>query len=259
MTPGTLTVDEFRCQHYFTYASGVSGSVLGECAFAQGKPSRFFYCLFSMTDTTNTSWSGITYQTIDADAPVELYGSHIITNFPNLPAPSLTTTAGSDPGWWAFSNTGLTKIGAGCTINPPISDIGQSLYRVLPSPTPHSYALSLVPSGSAITPWGEAGNGLFETATDAGSLTSNTLTIANVATGANAGSVSVALADAQKMRLRIKNTNASSTAMTLAFGTTYNTAAFSLSTIAAGKRAYLDFIYDGDNSKWDLTGYVTGI
>jgi hypothetical protein len=77
MSPGTLTVDEFRCQHYFTFASGVSNSNIGECAFAQGKPSRFFDCLLSMTDATNTSWSGISYQTIDADAPVELYGTHI--------------------------------------------------------------------------------------------------------------------------------------------------------------------------------------
>jgi hypothetical protein len=245
MSPGTLTVDEFRCQHYFTYASAVSNSNIGECAFAQGKPSRFFDCLLSMTDATNTSWSGISYQTIDADAPVELYGTHIVTNFPNLAAPSLTTTAGTDPGWWALSNTGLTKIGAGCTISPPINDIGQSLYQTFSSPSPHSYALSLVPAGSTITPWGESGNALFETAADAGGLASNTLTIANVATAANAGGTSVALADAQKMRLRIKNTNAGSTSMTLAFGTTYNTAAFSISTITAGKRAYLDFIYDG--------------
>jgi hypothetical protein len=256
----TFSADVYRCQFLFTYSSSVSNSGNGECVFAQAPATtRLFNCVLSMTDSTNTSWSSLGYQTIDADNPVELYGTHIITSFPNLPAPALTTVSGTNPGWWAFSNTAVTKIGAGCTVNPLIGDIGKSLYQTLPSPAPHSYALSIVPSSSTATPWSEAGNNLFEIATDAGTLTSNTLTIANVAAGPNNTGVSVALVDCQKMRLRIKNTNSGSTAMTLAFGTAYNTAAFTVSTIAAGKRAYLDFIYDADNSKWDLTGYVSGI
>jgi hypothetical protein len=259
MTPGTLSVDEFRCQHLWTCATSAGATNLGECAFAQGNPSRFFNCLFSMTDTVNTSWTNLSYQCIDADAPVEIYGSHFITNFPNLPAPSLTATAGSDPGYWAFSNTSAVKLGAGCTVNPMISDIGQSLYMTLQSPAPHNYILDIVVSSSTATPWGESGNAMFEVAVDAGTLSSNTLTLANVAVGANAGSVSIALADGQKMTVRIKNTNASSTAMTLAFGSTYDTSAFTVATIAAGKKAYLDFVYDADTSKWDLRGYSNGI
>jgi hypothetical protein len=108
-------------------------------------------------------------------------------------------------------------------------------------------------SSSTATLWGESSDALFEVAVDAATLTSDTLTIANVT------ATTVPLGDGQKMTLRIKNTNASSTAMTLAFGTTYNNGAFSISMIAAGKRAYLDYIYDADNSKWDLTGYVSGI
>jgi hypothetical protein len=255
-----FSADAYRCQFLFTYSSSVSNSGNGECAFAQAAlASRFFDCVLSMTDTTNTSWSGLGYQTVDADAPVEFYGSHILTNFPNLPAASPTTTSGSNPGWWAFSNTLLTKLGAGCTINPQISDIGHSLYQTLPSPAPHYYLLNLAVSSSTVTPWGESGNNLFETAVDAGTLSSSTLTIANVNVSANTGGTVVAAADCQKMRLRIKNTNASSTAMTLAFGTGYDTSAFTVGTIAAGKKAYLDFTYDADNSKWDLTGFVNGV
>ena len=248
MSHATLTVDVFRCQFLFTYSSGVTNSNNGECMYAQASPTRLFDCLLSMTDTTNTSWSGLGYQCIDADNPLEVYGTHIITSFPNLPAVPVTTVAGTDVGWWAFSNTAVTKIGAGCTVNPPIQDIGQSLYQTLPSLSPHSYALSLAVASSTATPWSESGNNLFEVATDAGSLTSNTLTIANVAVGNNGQGSSVVLADCQKMRLRIKNTNSGSTAMTLLFGTSYNNAAFTVGTISAGKRAYLDFIYDGDNS-----------
>jgi hypothetical protein len=75
MTPGTLSVDEFRCQHLWTCATSAGAMNVGECAFAQGNPSRFFFCLFSMTDTVNSSWTNLTYQTIDADSPVELYAA----------------------------------------------------------------------------------------------------------------------------------------------------------------------------------------
>jgi len=88
---------------------------------------------------------------------------------------------------------------------------------------------------------------------------SSTLTIANVNVGANAAGTSVVLTDAQRMRLRIKNTNSGTTSMTLSPGSTYNLGSTTLSALAAGKRAYLEFCYDGDNSKWDLTGYTTGL
>jgi hypothetical protein len=47
--------------------------------------------------------------------------------------------------------------------------------------------------------------------------------------------------------------------MTLALNSAYNAGLNSIGTIAAGKRAYLTFVYDGDNSKWDLTGYSNGL
>jgi hypothetical protein len=60
-------------------------------------------------------------------------------------------------------------------------------------------------------------------------------------------------------RYRIKNTNTGSTAMTLALGSAFNAGSTTLSTVAAGKRAYLTFQYDADNSMWDLTGFVNGL
>jgi hypothetical protein len=60
-------------------------------------------------------------------------------------------------------------------------------------------------------------------------------------------------------RYRIKNTNSGSTALTLSLGSNFNIGSTTLSTIAAGKRAYLTFAYDADNSKWDLMGYTSGL
>ena len=254
MSPGMLKADFHRCQFIFTYNASVGDSSIGECLFIEAVAgARLFGCVLSMTDTAHTSWSSVNYQAIDSDQPLELYGTHIITNFPNLPAAPLTTTPGSNPGFWALSNTAVTKIGGGCTISPQVSDTNANLYQTLPSLLSHSYPLTVGISSSTATLWGESSDALFEVAVDAATLTSDTLTIANVT------ATTVPLGDGQKMTLRIKNTNASSTAMTLAFGTTYNNGAFSISMIAAGKRAYLDYIYDADNSKWDLTGYVSGI
>jgi hypothetical protein len=93
-------------------------------------------------------------------------------------------------------------------------------------------------------------------------LTASTLTInapaSSAGTSGNPNSNGSA-ADGQRMRLRIKNTNSTSTVMTLAFGSVYDTSAFSVGTIAAGSKTYLDFTFDADNSKWDLTGLVSGI
>jgi Protein of unknown function (DUF1565) len=254
MSPGTLKTDFHRCQFLFTYNASVGDSFLGECLFVECTGgARLFGCVLSMTDTVHSSWSGLNYQMIDCDQPLELYGTHLITNFPSLPAAPPTVTPGTNPGFWALSNTAVTKIGGGCTISPQVSDVNTNLYQTLPSLASHSYPLSVTLSGSTANLWGESSNALFEIAVDAATLSSDTLTIANIT------ATTVPLADGQKMRLRIKNTNSSSTAMTLAFGTTFNNGAFSISTIAAGKRAYLDFIYDADNSKWDLTGYVSGI
>jgi hypothetical protein len=47
--------------------------------------------------------------------------------------------------------------------------------------------------------------------------------------------------------------------MTLSLNSIYNVGATGVGTIAAGKRAYLTFVYDADNSKWDLTNYVNGL
>jgi hypothetical protein len=98
---------------------------------------------------------------------------------------------------------------------------------------------------------------LNEVAMDAGTLSSNTLTINNSSFNTQGGVQ--AILDGQKLNLRIKNTNASSTAMTLAFGTAFNLGGTSVGTIAAGKRAYLTFQFDADNSKWDLTGYTNAL
>lgn len=255
-----FSVDAFRCQFNFIYSSSFSNTN-GECVFPQAKgTSRFFDCLFSMTDTVHTSWSGLSYQGIDADSPVEIYGCHLATNFPNLPAIVPVSVAGTNPGFMFLSNTLLTKIGGGNTFSLPDSDAwSQSLYQMLPSPKSINDVFAATVASSAITPYGEANGAVFTVAVDAGTLTSNTLTINNVAVGNNAGGTSVALTDGQEIKFRIKNTNASSTAMTIALGTTYNLGATSLSTIAAGKTAYIGFTYNAVNSKWDLSGYSTGL
>jgi hypothetical protein len=109
---------------------------------------------------------------------------------------------------------------------------------------------SLPVSSSAIGPYFARQRGEFTIAVDAGTLTSNTLTI-------NAPSNTAG--DGSRFTLRIKNSNAGSTAMTLSFNSIYDTSAFTVPTIAAGKKTYLDFCYDSDNSKWDLTGLASGI
>jgi hypothetical protein len=112
---------------------------------------------------------------------------------------------------------------------------------------------TLTVSSSAVVP---ALGGIDEVAVDAGTLSSNTLSIGAVSVYTTSGN---APSDGQRKRIRIRNTNASTTAMTLSFDPTYNTGAFTIGTITAGKRAYFDFIYDADNAKWDLTGYVNGL
>jgi hypothetical protein len=47
--------------------------------------------------------------------------------------------------------------------------------------------------------------------------------------------------------------------MTLSLGSVFNAGSTTLSTVAAGKRVYLTFQYDADNSKWDLTGFINGL
>jgi len=251
-----FSADWVRCQFLFTYSSSVSASSTGECLFGG---TRLFNCILSMTDTVNTAWSSVQYQMMDSDNPLELYGCTCLTKFPNLPAVVPISVAGTNPGFMLISNTLLTKLGAGNTLSLPYSDIGQSLYQTLASPASYSDVFPLTVSSNTVAPWLESNNAQFEVAVDASSLTSNTLTIGNVSIGANVGGGSVAPVDAQRMRLRIKNANSGSTTMTLAVGSAYNTGSTTLSALAAGKRAYLEFCYDGDNSKWDLTGYVTGL
>ena len=242
---GTLTVDVLRCWFSITNPTAATNAT-AECVYAQASPARFFDCVFEAIDTVNTAWSGsgwsLVYQMVDSDNPNEFYGCHWLTKFASLPTPTASQ-------FLTISNTALNKIGAGNTLQVQYGDF-TTPYSMLSAPNAPASVWPLTVTSSAVTPNVQDNRTNSEVAADAGSLSSNTLTV-NAATGQTS--------DGTAFRLRVKNTNSGSTAMTLSFNSAYNNAGFSVTTIAAGKRAYFDFTYDADNAKWDLTGYVNGL
>jgi hypothetical protein len=110
-----------------------------------------------------------------------------------------------------------------------------------------SSTFSLSVSLSAVTP--VATSSINTVSTDAGSLTSNTLTINSPGGSPNNG---------DKFILRIKNTNAGSTAMTISFNAIFNKGGLTVNTVAVGKTDFFGFIYDSTASKWDVLAYQQG-
>jgi hypothetical protein len=106
-------------------------------------------------------------------------------------------------------------------------------------------AATLTPSSSAVTP-SASSSAQFNVSADAGTLSSNTLTLNNI-TGSPV--------DGQQLVGRITNTNSGSTVMVLALGTAYNLFGATLGTIAAGNEAYLRLAYNASTSKWDVLGF----
>jgi hypothetical protein len=100
-------------------------------------------------------------------------------------------------------------------------------------------------SGNAFTPNCDDGNMAY-VEDNSGA----TLTISN-----HSGTPS----NGQKLIIRIKNTHGS-TALTLAFGTNYITAHFTLAQVTAGKTTYLGFIYNSTaTAKWDLVAVTENV
>lgn len=107
---------------------------------------------------------------------------------------------------------------------------------------------SLTVISSAVTPVATSTENTVST--DAGSLTSNTLTINSPGGSPNNG---------DRFILRIKNTNGGSTAMTLSFNAIFNKGALTVNTVAVGKKDYFGFVYDSTASKWDLLAYLQNL
>jgi hypothetical protein len=238
----------FNRVHFLpTYASGVS-NILTCLKTGNNVASNVTCddCEFNITDTISTSISAQAYyflldaSTAGGNLFAECKNCRFIQNTPGVPQAFIGGGGSSYHGsGWPTTSSGGNSLKA-------ILSGGASVIAVPETP------VAATVSSNAITPALAAYN---QAATDAGSLSSNTLTVNAIAWN----TLTAKPADGIKSRLRIKNTNSGSTAMTLSFNGAYNNAAFAIGTIAAGKRAYFDFVYDADNSRWDLTGYVNGL
>ncbi|MGD0462179.1 MAG: DUF1565 domain-containing protein [Tepidisphaeraceae bacterium] len=226
-TTGTWTFNGtfLRCQFITTY-NGVS-STMRSLAGA----NCTIYCEDCDFINNDTSSSPHNAQFISMSG-VEVKGCRFVQNTPNLSQPYIPYLA--------------NQADAGNVFIAILSG-GTSVFEI-----PQTFSSPSV-SSSAVTPPLAS---FSEIAVDAGTLTSNTLTVNpppfNTGTGAT-------VADFTKVVQRIKNTNSGSTAMILSFAAGYDLGSSSAGTIAAGKKAYLTFQYDQDNSKWDLTGYANGL
>jgi hypothetical protein len=223
----------FRRCHFYCTQNGTSG--LMRCVTGTSAYSSVVLddSDFNVIDSGMSSYSGQQYYFINGASGLTaaVRASTFIQNTPNYSQPMVA-------GW-------PTTAGAGNTLQLILSG-GTSVSQL-----PETAATATV-SSSAVTPSLCATS---EIASDAGSLSSNTLSVNAIPFNTANGNVP----DGFQTTLRVKNTNSGSTAMTLNFNSAYNASAFTLGTIAAGKRAYFDFVYDADNGKWDLTGYVNGV
>jgi hypothetical protein len=259
-TAWPISFDLINCQFLPTKISGGSGILRCITGGAQIVRGRLFNCLLTVTDVISTTVSALgSYDGISLNSSqainLEMYGTTVNFNIPNVSASLITTSNYTAVSIGGVSST--LKIGAGNTFDPNSMGIAAS-GTVTFLPVPNGKSASALPvSSSAVLPYASANGNQFDIAADAGTLTSNTLTINNPSTTSGIGTA--ATTDGMETRYRIKNTNSGSTAMTLSLGSNFNVGSTTLSTIAAGKRAYLTFAYDADNSKWDLMGYVNGL
>jgi hypothetical protein len=258
-TAWPISFDLINCQFLPTRKSGQSNILRAITGGTQVVRGRLFNCLCTVTDTFATSASSILGAGVSLTSSqainLELYGTTVNYVFPNVSNLSALTSSEFSSVGVAGSGSTVT-VGGGNSFDPNL--MGSSGATVTYLPTPNGKAITtLAVASSAVSPYAGPSGSQFNVAVDAGTLTSNTLTINNPS--ATAGVAPGTTTDGMETRYRIKNTNASSTAMTLAFGTNFNLGGTSVGTIAAGKRAFLSFQYDADNSKWDLTGYTNGL
>jgi len=238
----------FNRVHFLpAYASGVSNILTGLKTGANVASNvTCDDCEFNITDTISTSISAQQYYFLCDNSAgggwlfAECKNCRFIQNTPGVAQAFIGGGGGSYHGsGWPTTSSGGNSFKA-------ILSGGTSVAAI-----PETPVVATV-SSNAITPALAAYN---QVATDAGSLSSNTLTINAIAWN----TLTAKPADGMKSRLRIKNTNSGSTAMTLSFNGAYNNAGFTIGTIAAGRRAFFDFVYDADNGEWDLSGYVNGL
>jgi hypothetical protein len=252
-----ITIDVYGCQFLPTKKSGGSGIL--RCMTGSPTKIRLFNCLLTVTDTVSTTvgalgiYAGVSMSAFGA-INFEMYGTTVNFNIPNISSSLITTANYNSVGVGGSGST--VKIGGGNTFDPNLMGVSTAAVTFLPTPNGKAIS-SLAVTSSAASPYAGPNGNQFEVAVDAGTLTANTLTINNPSNAAGIGTA--ATTDGMETRYRIKNTNAGSTGMTLAFGSVFNAGSTTLSTVAAGKRAYLTFQFDADNSMWDLTGFVNGL
>lgn len=251
-----LSIDAYDCNWtYYAFTNRPGGSP--QIAAAVCNANNSIFRAFGGNVTVNYAGTAAAFTANAAvlvpgfsNSYAQFIGTNISFNCPNIPSSGVAapfvqngsgnSTAVVGPGT-VFSGTYQFSTTNGL--------FGPTL--ALPTISVPNATQSLAVTSSAVTPALVMNNVLNEAATDAGTLASSTLTI-------NAPSPGTA-SDGCVLKFRIRNSNSGSTAMTLALNAAYNVGSTSIGTIGAGKRAYLTFVYDGDNSKWDLTSYNNGL
>jgi hypothetical protein len=243
------SIDCYDCNwSYFAYSARTTPQI---AAIAQGASGSAFRA-FGGNITVNYAGSATNFTANAAvtgnGVSTQFYGTNIYFNCPSVPSTALVI-----PFVQSGGGSATVVVGRGTAFSGTYqsSSTNGLLGATQPTIQVPGITATLSVSSSAVTPTFTMDGVQNEVAVDAGTLTSGALTI-------NAPSPGSA-ADGCVLKFRIKNTNSGSTAMTLSMNSVYNAGSASVGTIPAGKRAYLSFVYDTDNSKWDLTGYSNGL
>jgi hypothetical protein len=247
-----LSIDAYDCGWtYFNFTNRTSPAIAAIVCNANNSIFRAFGGNVTVNysgTATNFTANAVVMGPGSTNTNAQFYGTSIYFNCPNIPSTALCVPFNQNG-----TGTSTVIVGKGTAFNGTYqnSTTNGLLMGFIPTIVVPSSTYVLGVSSSAVTPPYFMDDVQNEVAVDAGTLASNTLTI-------NAPSPGVA-SDRGKLSFRVKNTNSGSTAMTLSLNAAYNVGSTTVGTIAAGKRAYLSFVYDTDNSKWDLTGFSNGL
>ena len=253
-----LSVDFINCKFLptFVYTGGTT-PLRGVAGVGNYHLS---HCLITITDLTNSTIGaggdyGIHGNGTNAGTGTQnifLEGTTINYVTPNATSGSIVMPIFANP---TDGSTSIVTVGDGCTFDASICQAGSTGQIAFSPMMGGGQSTALVVASSAITPFC-TGWRSEQTASTSGT----TLGINAPGSTTNGGGITVGAnipQDGQRMLLRIKST--SGTITTLSFDSVFDTSGFTVATVAAGKRAYFDFIYDADNSKWDLVNYVNGV
>ncbi len=247
-----LSIDAYDCGWtYYNFTNRTTPQIAAVVCNANNSIFRAFGGNVTVNYSgiaTNFTANAVVMGPGSTNSNAQFYGTSIYFSCPNIPSTALCTPFNQDGTGSSTVIVGKGTAFSGTYQNSTTNGLLTGFIPTIVVPI-STYVLGV--SSSAVTPPYFMDDVQNEVAVDAGTLGSNTLTI-------NAPSPGVA-SDRGKLSFRLKNTNSGSTAMTLSLNAAYNVGSTTVGTIAAGKRAYLSFVYDTDNSKWDLTGFSNGL